>query len=130
MQLLFEFDFSDSPIEEVMRRSEIYSDSPELIQEFARSLVLGTLSHMETIDAMIVDQNRSWQIHRLHGVDRNILRIAIYELIKESDVPAAVILDEAVEIAKKFGSEESPKFINGVLDGIRKKHFSGKAVHS
>ena len=88
--------------------------------EYAKSLVTGTLEHLDEIDALIRIQAEHWRLERMPAVDRNILRLAIYEFLYETDVPKLVILDEAIELAKSFGSEQSGRFVNGVLDGVLK----------
>ena len=130
MQILFEIDFSGSSIEETLKSSEAYGEADPRVREYAKFLLEGTIARKREIDEMIAEQNTTWRIDRFHAVDRNILRVAVFELMGEADVPAAVILDEAVEIAKLFGSDESPGFINGVLDGIRQKRFPDKEVYS
>ena len=90
--------------------------------DYARSLVEGTLAHRDEIDELIRDQAEHWRLERMPPVDRNILRLAVYELLYEADVPKLVVLDEAIELAKKFGSEQSGRFINGLLDGLLKSH--------
>ena len=91
---------------------------PEEAQRFAAELVEGVLEHRERIDALIVASSEHWRLSRLPQVDRNILRVATYELLGCPDVPASVAIDEAIEIAKRFGSDESSQFVNGVLDHI------------
>ena len=90
--------------------------------EYAKTLVRGTLDHLEQIDKLIRQQAEHWRLERMPPVDRNILRLAIYEFLFETDVPKLVILDEAIELAKEFGTEQSGRFVNGVLDGILKSH--------
>ncbi len=77
---------------------------------------------MEQIDQLIRQQAEHWRLERMPPVDRNILRLAVYEFLFETDVPKLVILDEAIELAKEFGTEQSGRFVNGVLDGILKSH--------
>jgi N utilization substance protein B len=89
---------------------------------YARSLVEGTLSHRQEIDDLIRQQAEHWRLERMPPVDRNILRLAVYEFLYQTDVPKLVILDEAIELAKEFGSEQSGRFVNGLLDGILKRH--------
>jgi N utilization substance protein B len=96
--------------------------SPERAFSYARSLVEGTLVHREEIDDLIRQQAEHWRLERMPPVDRNILRLAVYEFLYETDVPKLVILDEAIELAKEFGSEQSGRFVNGLLDGILKRH--------
>ncbi len=90
--------------------------------DYAKSLVTGTLEHLEEIDGLIRQQAEHWRLERMPAVDRNILRLAIYEFLWETDVPKLVVLDEAIELAKAFGSEQSGRFVNGVLDGVLKSH--------
>lgn len=95
--------------------------------DYAQSLVTGTLEHREEIDRLIRDQADNWRLERMPPVDRNILRLAIFEMLYERDVPKLVVVDEAIELAKRFGSEQSGRFVNGLLDGLLKQHdFPGK----
>lgn len=88
--------------------------------EYAQTLVEGTQQHLEEIDDIIRRQAEHWRLERMPAVDRNILRLAVYEFLYETDVPQLVILDEAIELAKEFGTEQSGRFVNGVLDGVLK----------
>lgn len=90
--------------------------------EYAKDLVRGTLDNLEKIDAMIRGQADNWRLERMPPVDRNILRLAVYEMLHERETPKLVVLDEAIELAKKFGSEQSGRFVNGLLDGLLKQH--------
>jgi transcription antitermination factor NusB len=90
--------------------------------EYAQELVRGTLGNQEKIDDLIRSQADNWRLERMPAVDRNILRLAIYEMMYEKDTPKLVVLDEAIELAKKFGSEQSGRFVNGLLDGLLKQH--------
>jgi len=87
----------------------------------AEQLVLGVTSHFDEIDGWIKKYTSNYEISRLAVVDRNILRVAIYEMLHALDIPPVIIIDEAIEIAKKFGSEKSGGFVNGVLDRIQKE---------
>jgi N utilization substance protein B len=89
---------------------------------YAQALVRGTLDHREEIDALIRGQADNWRLERMPAVDRNILRLAVYEMLFETDIPKLVVVDEAIELAKKFGSEQSGRFVNGLLDGLLKQH--------
>lgn len=86
--------------------------------EYAKRILRGVSEHREAIDALIREQADNWRLERMPPVDRNILRIAVYELLHEPETPHLVVVDEAIEIAKKFGSEQSGRFVNGLLDGI------------
>jgi N utilization substance protein B len=87
-------------------------------ETFARELVEGVLLHRERIDELIAAAAEHWQLPRLSRVDLNLLRVATFELMERPDIPAAVTIDEAIEVARRFGSEDSPAFVNGVLDQI------------
>lgn len=87
---------------------------------YACRLVEGAEQHRSAIDERIRAQAENWRLERMPSVDRNILRLAIYEMWYQNDVPKLVVVDEAVELAKRFGSEQSGRFVNGVLDGLMK----------
>ena len=91
----------------------------EEIVGFARELVVGTREHREQIDAEIERVARNWELKRMAAVDRNVLRLAAYELIYRSDIPPLVSINEAIELAKKFSTRNSGPFVNGILDNIR-----------
>lgn len=94
--------------------------SPE-VEEFAGGLVEGVRENLEEIDQLIARHATHWKLSRMACVDRNILRIAIYELKFRPDIPSTVSIDEAIEIGKKFGTEDSGAFINGILDPFSKE---------
>lgn len=89
--------------------------------EYARSLVEGTLGHMDEVNRLIREQADNWRLERMPAVDRNILRLAVYELLYEADIPKLVVVDEAIELAKKFSTDQSSRFVNGLLDGLLKR---------
>ncbi|HXO19469.1 MAG TPA: transcription antitermination factor NusB [Thermoanaerobaculia bacterium] len=89
---------------------------------YAQALVDGTVENREQIDGLIRGQADNWRLERMPAVDRNILRLAVYEMLFETDIPKLVVVDEAIELAKKFGSEQSGRFVNGLLDGLLKQH--------
>ena len=86
--------------------------------EFARALVRGVSARREEIDALIGEVSEHWRLDRMPVVDRNLLRLATYELMATPDVPPSVVLNEAIELAREFGTEASPAFVNGVLDRV------------
>jgi len=90
--------------------------------EYAQELVRGTIDNQQRIDDLIRSQADNWRLERMPAVDRNILRLAVYEMLHERETPKLVVLDEAIELAKKFGSEQSGRFVNGLLDGLLKQH--------
>lgn len=90
------------------------------VATFARLLIAGTLESMEAVDSAIVSHLQNWSFERLKRVDLAVLRIGAYSLLFQRDIPPQITIDEAIEIAKEYGSEDSYRFINGVLDGIWK----------
>lgn len=119
--MLFQIDLTNAQPAEVF--SEFWEDqspAPEL-RAFAERLVEGVRREREQLDRLIADASEHWRLERMAVVDRNVLRIAVYELLFDPDTPAAVVLDEAIEVARKYGSEESAAFINGVLDAVRRR---------
>lgn len=91
-------------------------------RKFCETLLTGWMAHRAQIDAAIREHARNYEFSRLSAVDRNVLRIACQELLFCEDIPPAVAINEAIEIAKKFSTQESGKFVNGILDNIRKAH--------
>jgi len=132
VQMLYQSDLGGSPLPNIFATfdlAEYLSGEParqrrrvEDAFQYAQALVRGTIDHREEIDAMIRGQADNWRLERMPPVDRNILRLAIYEMLYERDTPKLVVVDEAIELAKKFGSEQSGRFVNGLLDGLLKQH--------
>lgn len=91
------------------------------IQPFAEKLVRGVREHLGELDAQLQGASKNWRLERMARVDRNLLRLALYELKHADDVPAKVAINEAIEIAKRFGTHESSAFVNGVLDRCREE---------
>ena len=89
------------------------------LRQFADELIRGVLQHRDTLDAKIKQYSLHWDLHRMATVDRNVLRLAIYEMLHREDIPPVVSINEAVDIAKKFSTEDSGKFVNGILDRIK-----------
>ena len=94
--------------------------------EFARTLVRGVAARRKEIDALITEASENWRLDRMPVVDRNVLRMAVQELIATPDVPPGVVLNEAIELAKEFGTEASPAFVNGVLDRVAARVAAGE----
>ena len=86
---------------------------------FAEPLIRGALEHRDEADAIIKKHAKNWELHRIAAVDRNILRLAIYEMLHRDDIPPVVSINEAVDIAKKFSTQDSGKFVNGILDKVK-----------
>lgn len=92
--------------------------APADVRTFAGQLIEGVISHREDLDALIKSKAQHWALSRMALVDLNLIRLAAYELLYRDDIPKKVIINEAVEIAKKFGSEDSAAFVNGILDEL------------
>ncbi len=126
LQLLYQFELTDAGPEEMQEGFEEWKNASDGVRQFADALLRGTLEKRGEIDAELGRQTTHWRLERLAAVDRNIIRLAMYELIYQTDTPHAVVIDEAIEIAKKFGAKDSGRFVNGVLDGfVRRKAEAG-----
>ncbi|HPS79530.1 MAG TPA: transcription antitermination factor NusB [Thermoanaerobaculaceae bacterium] len=117
LQMLYQHEMAGNDVETIVRAFEELQQAPPPIQEFAARLARGAIEKQPEIDARLGEHADNWRLDRMAAVDRNILRLAMYELLFAPDTPPAVVIDEAVEIAKRFGSERSSQFVNGVLDG-------------
>ena len=122
LQMLFQHDMSGNGPDAIISTFEELQKSKPNTREFATKIFRGTVDHMPQIDEMIQGQAENWRLSRMAVVDRNIIRMSIYELLEESETPKLVIIDEAIEIGKKFGTQKSSQFINGILDGILKRY--------
>ena len=122
VQMLYQYDLSGNLPETIVSTFEELQKSKPNTREFATKIFHGTVAHIATIDEMIQQQADNWRLSRMAVVDRNIIRLSVYEFLHEDDTPKLVIIDEAIEIAKKFGTEKSSQFINGILDGILKRY--------
>ncbi len=124
LRILFEMDMNDSTLVEVLEgRRQVGEDEPG---EFAIELVKGVRMNLAAIDSVISDYSQGWVIDRMPGVDRNILRMALFEIFFENDIPAGASIDEAVELAKEFSTEDSGKFINGLLGRANREREEGR----
>lgn len=91
------------------------------LREFANSLVRGTLDRIKEIDAILASHAQNWRVERMAVIDRLVLRLAIYELLADPDTPSRVVINEALELARAYSGEEAVRFVNGVLDAVRKE---------
>jgi N utilization substance protein B len=122
LQMLYQYDLSSNPPQQIIDTFEELQKSKPNTREFATKIFHGTVENLAKIDEMIAAQADNWRLSRMAVVDRNIIRMSIYELLNETDTPKLVIIDEAIEIGKKFGTQKSSQFINGILDGILKRY--------
>ncbi len=127
LQALYQLDTSGGDARDVLSGILAHFDEePDAdTARFAESLVKGVQAELREIDELIQKSATHWKLERMARVDRNILRLAVYEILRRSDVPVRVTLNEAIELGKKFGSEESSAFVNGVLDRIAHMELPG-----
>jgi len=127
LQLLYAVDITGSALDEIMPRYwEEHPDDAD-VKSFAAQLARGTLEHREEIDTLIRRHADNWRLERMAVIDRNIIRMTSFELLHIDDIPPKVSINEAVDLAKKFGDEESGRFVNGVLDKINKTECQKKS---
>jgi transcription antitermination protein NusB len=120
-QMLYQWDMTREPMDRVAGLFwQVRTSTPET-QAMAERLARGGQAEVARLDEAISAASTNWRFERIAAVDRNILRIAAYELMKEPQTPSSVIIDEAVEMAKRFGEADSPPFVNGVLDAVMRK---------
>jgi N utilization substance protein B len=128
VQFLYQVDLTHCSTEEALagfwKEDETGAPDPE-VRAFAETLVAGVSRHRDEIDRWIVTSAANWRLERMSLVDRNVLRLAVYELLHAPETPAAVVIDEAIELGKRFGGERSASFVNGVLDSIRERLGAG-----
>ena len=121
LQVLFQLDVTNNEFtDEVLKNFWKNIKEDDDVKEFANDIVIGTRENIDSIDKIIKKTAEHWAINRIAVVDRNILRAATYELLYRSDIPPSVVMNEAIEISKKFSTEDSASFINGILDKIQK----------
>lgn len=126
LQMLFEWDLRRRPLDEITRDyygslliAEDSAAKPRT-DAFAQALLQGVTENLPAIDELITHHAAHWRLERMPAVDRNVLRVAVYEMMR-TDTPAAIVIDEALELARRFAGEESVQFVNGVLDAVRKE---------
>ena len=124
LQILYLWDARRQPVEEATAAyyDTLYSEESRTQPQpdaFVDRLVTGAVEYVEELDRRITEHAAHWRIERMPSVDRNILRLAVYEMV-HSDTPAAVVIDEALELARRYSNEESVQFVNGVLDAVHR----------
>lgn len=126
LQLLFQTDFTQGKLNSKDIK-EFWSEKKEAkdVKDFTEDLVRGTLGRLNEIDPIVEKVTENWLLKRMSAVDRNILRFAAYEILYRKDIPSAVTINEAIEIAKKYSSTEAAPFLNGVLDRLAKEAGKG-----
>ena len=122
LKILYMYEMRQENIETII--DEFWKESPEKneeVKEFATILAKGAVDNIKIIDKKISEVALNWQIERMSAIDRNILRIGSFEIMFLPEIPPAVSINEAIELAKKYGTEDSPKFVNGILHKIKEK---------
>jgi transcription antitermination protein NusB len=120
LQALYQIDMLDENNRSLIERLNESFYPAEELNSFSMELIEGVLTHVKEIDVLIEKYSENWKLSRMPLVDRNILRIAVFELLHKEDIPVKVTLNEAIEIGKKYGSESTGSFVNGILDKIAK----------
>ncbi len=121
MQILYQAEFDGQLREEDILRfwENFQKKEADQIPDYLGDLVVGVGEHRQELDRLIIRYSEHWRLERMVAVDRNLLRLAVYELLYRPDIPAKVVINEAVELAKRYGTEASGAFVNGLLDRIR-----------
>ncbi len=120
LQMLYEYDVGKVPTTDILVNFWEMNEHPRKVREFANQLFEGSLGRLKEIDRIIQLHTKNWRLSRMAAVDRNILRLAVFEFLSDSKTPSTVVINEALEIAKKFSTHESAQFVNGVLDSIKR----------
>lgn len=122
LQILFQLEFDRSPIEAVLSKFWEDKKASSESKDYCSQLIRGVCAQRKEIDAEIQSVSENWRISRMALVDRNILRLAAFELLYQKHLAPAIVINEGVEISKKYSSDQASNFINGILDALRKKH--------
>jgi N utilization substance protein B len=132
LQMLYQWEIGRASVHEVMRTywsierpGEAPLSAP--LQEFASDLARGTIEHVEEIDPLIAECAEHWRLERMATIDRLILRLAVFEFLHATDTPRKVVINEAIELARTYSSDDAVKFVNGILDGIKRRLDKDKA---
>jgi len=120
VQMLYQWDIGKHSPHEVLSTSIAAEKRDQPAEKFARQLFEGTVEDVSAIDALLREHAENWKLERMAAIDRNVLRLALFELRHHPETPAAVVINEALEIARRFSGHDSAEFVNGVLDAVRK----------
>ena len=119
LQMLYELDVGRNSKDEILRTFWLMNEHPEKVREFAVLLFEGTIRKLKEIDKVIQQHTKHWRLNRMAAVDRNVLRLAVFEFLSGGRTPETVVINEALDIARKFSTQESAQFVNGILDSIK-----------
>lgn len=124
MQALFQAEFQEKQTAELVKFEWIDYEIPESEQNFAKKMISGVKESLKEIDNLITEHSKNWDIERISPVNKSILRVSIYQLLYMKDeIPAKVIIDEAIKLAKEYAEDDSGRFINGILDACYKANI-------
>jgi N utilization substance protein B len=119
LQMMYELDVGKHSKDEILRTYWQMNEHPPKVRDFADLLFEGTVQRLKEIDKVIQQHTKNWRLGRMAAVDRNVLRLAVFEFLSGGKTPETVVINEALEIAKKFSTSESAQFVNGILDSIK-----------
>ena len=121
LQVLFQIEFNDSQLDQILDRHMSFKPSEKETEDYGRWLVNNVVERKDELDEIIQSASEHWRLSRMAVVDRNILRMAVFELRFEENIAPAIVINEAVEIAKKYSGTQAANFVNGVLDAIKRR---------
>ena len=133
LQMLYELDIGKHSKDEILRTFWQMNEHPQKVRDFASQLFEGTVQRLKEIDKVIQQHTKNWRLGRMAAVDRNVLRIAVFEFLSGNRTPETVVINEALEIAKKYSTADSAQFVNGILDSVKndlmekRRRSNGKA---
>lgn len=128
LEALYRIEIAQQEPEQIFNSIITREKLPETVKEFTKRLLTQTVARLSDIDSIIKEVAENWRLERIAVIDRNILRFAICEILYFDDVPDKVSIDEAIEIAKKFSTDDSGRFVNGILDKVLKSKFKNQNV--
>lgn len=121
LQILFQLEFTGDELPLVLKDYWFRQTVPAETREYCEWLVRGISEHRAEVDRIIQQASKNWRLERMATVDRNILRLAVFEMLFEKNLAPSIIMDEAIEIAKKYSGQEAANFVNGILDGVHRR---------
>jgi len=133
LQMLYELDIGKHSKDEILRTFWQINELPQKVRDFAGQIFEGTVQWLKEIDKVIQQHTKNWRLGRMAAVDRNVLRIAVFEFLSGNRTPETVVINEALEIAKKYSTADSAQFVNGILDSVKndlmekRRRSNGKA---
>ncbi|MCL4516376.1 MAG: transcription antitermination factor NusB [Firmicutes bacterium] len=126
LKILFQIDVGKMGVEEALAAGREVFELAESSSDFTEGLVWGAFNHLQELDGLIEEFSIDWPMARMASIDRNILRLAVYEILYVGDIPASVSVNEAVELAKRYGNADSGKFVNGILGNVVRSRAKDK----